>query len=46
MFPMEELVKNLRELKLCATPIGITTISTKETTPELPGTKPPTKEFT
>ena len=46
--PMEELEKGLKELNGVCNPIGRTTISTNQTspTPELPGTKPPTKEYT
>ena len=34
------------EAKGVCNPIGRTTISTNQTPPELPGTKPPTKEYT
>jgi hypothetical protein len=38
---MEELGERLKELK------GFTTVSTNQTpSPKLPGTKPPTKEYT
>jgi hypothetical protein len=39
--PMEELEK----AEGVCSPIGRTTISTNQTPPELPGTKPPTKEY-
>ena len=44
--PMEELVKGLKELKGVCNPIGRKAISTNHTPPELPGSKPPTKEYT
>jgi hypothetical protein len=44
--PVEELGEGLKELKGFKNPIGRATISTKQTPPELPGTKPPTKEYT
>ena len=42
---MEESEKGLRELKGFAT-YKRTKISTNQTPPELPGTKPPPKEYT
>jgi hypothetical protein len=36
---------NKTDKRVC-NPIGKTTISTNQTPPELPGTQPPTKEYT
>ena len=42
---MEELEKGLKELKGFATPEGEQQYQPTRHTPELPGTKPPTKEY-
>ena len=43
--PMEELEKGLKELKEFASPRKNKNINQPDT-PEFPGTKPPTKEYT
>ena len=43
---MEQLEKEQKELKRFSSPIGVTIIWTNQYPPELPGTKPPTKEYT
>jgi hypothetical protein len=44
---MEELEKGLKELRVVCSPIKRATVSTGQTPPpDLPGTGPPTKEYT
>jgi hypothetical protein len=44
--PIEELREGTEGVEGLWNPIGSTTISTNQTPPELPGTKPSTKEYT
>ena len=44
--PIEELEKGLKELKGFATHRKNNNINQPDTYPDLPGTKPPTKEYT
>jgi hypothetical protein len=44
--PNGEVIERTGGDKGVCNPIGRTTVSTNQTFPELPGTKPPTKEYT